>query len=93
MASAADAGAGAGVGADIGIVGHNHLSPPGPAVVVVDIQLGHSQVPYQGYPYHCASIATIHGEDGLPAVQERGDLVADHPTISSVASRRLMTAP
>lgn len=93
MASAAGAGADAGVGADIGIVGHNHLSPHGQAVVVVDIHLCRPQVPYQGYPYHCASIATIHGEDGLPAVQERGDLVVDHPTISSVASRRLTTAP
>lgn len=94
MASAAGAGAGADVGADIGTAGHNRLSPLGQAVGVVGIHLCHSQVPHQGYPYHCESIATIHGEDGLPAAQEREDLVVvDHPTISSVASRRLMTAP
>ena len=81
--------AAAGVG-DIGRVGHTHLFLG--RAVVVDIHLCHFQVPYHGYPYHCASIATIHDVCDQPAVQEPAQ-PEKHPTILSVASRRLIFAP
>ena len=66
-AAVAAAAAAAVVAGGIGIVGHNHLFPPGQVVVVVHIHLCWVRVPYQGCPYHCASIGTIHDEDDLPA--------------------------